>query len=160
MNRVFKCIENMGKAIAILLFILSAIFILFEVIIRKMTGISFPWLQEFCRYAFVYYTIICVSQGITKDAHTKVEPFKSSIKIARLFDIISNLAVSVFSAVLCFFAIGHLLKMIKIGTITTGLKIPIWLCFIILPIGFFEISIRSLYLACNSIKHKAEKKVR
>ena len=105
------------------------------------------------RYALVYCTMICASMGISIDGHTRMDAVTDLLhgKVAKIVRILSNLIPAVGCFYLCYWAYIHVIKMMMVGTMTTGLKIPLWTCYLIMPLGMAGMAIRSLVLVIQDI---------
>ena len=97
--------------------------------------------------------MICASMGISIDGHTRMDAVTDLLhgKVAKIVRILSNLIPAVGCFYLCYWAYIHVIKMMMVGTMTTGLKIPLWTCYLIMPLGMAGMAIRSLVLVIQDI---------
>lgn len=152
-RKIYNGFTLMEKILVTALFMFITLAVVFDVLRRKLFGISLPWIEELSRYALVYCTMICASMGISIDGHTRMDAVTDLLhgKVAKIVRILSNLIPAVGCFYLCYWAYIHVIKMMMVGTMTTGLKIPLWTCYLIMPLGMAGMAIRSLVLVIQDI---------
>lgn len=155
LKKIYDGFTLAEKVLVTGLFMFITLAVVFDVIRRKTVGISLPWIEELSRYTLVYCTMICASMGITCDGHARMDAVTGLLrgKVAKIVRILSNLIPAVGCFYLCYWAYVHVVKMMAVGTMTTGLQIPLWICYLIMPIGMAGIAIRSLVLVINDIRN-------
>ena len=153
LRKIYNGFTLMEKILVTALFMFITLAVVFDVLRRKFFGISLPWIEELSRYALVYCTMICASMGISIDGHTRMDAVTDLLhgKVAKIVRILSNLIPAVGCFYLCYWAYLHVIKMMMVGTMTTGLKIPLWTCYLIMPLGMAGMAIRSLVLVIQDI---------
>lgn len=149
---IFTMVEKVALT-ALFLFLTFAI--VFDVFRRKLVGVSLPWIEELGRYTLVYCTMICASMGITSDGHARMDAVVGLLKgkVLKAVRILSNLLPSAACFYLAYWAYVHVQKMAQVGTMTTSLGIPLWLCYLVMPLGMMGIAIRSLVLVGTDIRN-------
>ena len=155
LKKIYDGFTLLEKIVISALFMFITVAIVFDVIRRKTAGISLPWIEELARYTLVYCTMICASMGITTDGHARMDAVTGLLKgrFKKVVRILSNIIPSVGCFYLCYWAYMHVQKMSTVGTMTTTLHIPLWYCYLIMPLGMAGIAVRSLALVIKDIIH-------
>lgn len=155
LKKAYHIFTRIEIVLTTLLFLFMTGSIVFDVIRRKLWGISLPWIEELGRYTLVYCTMIAASMGITSDGHPRMDAVVGLLKgkALKVVRILSNVISSAGCLYLSYWAFVHVSKMIKIGTMTTSLGFPLWICYAIMPVGMIGISVRSLALVLRDIKN-------
>lgn len=155
LHKIYSGFTLVEKILVTAMFMFITLAVVFDVVRRKTMGISLPWIEELSRYTLVYCTMICASMGITCDGHARMDAVTGLLrgKVAKAVRILSNLIPAAGCFYLCYWAYVHVAKMMAVGTMTTGLKIPLWTCYLIMPLGMAGIAIRSTILIINDIRN-------
>lgn len=155
LKKVYRIFTRVEIVLTSSLFLFMTCAIVFDVFRRKLWGISLPWIEELGRYTLVYCTMIAASMGITSDGHARMDAVVGLLKgkVLKIVRILSNIIPSAACFYLSYWAYLHVAKMVKIGTMTTSLGIPLWACYAIMPAGMLGIAVRSLVLVIRDIKN-------
>ena len=97
LRKIYNGFTLMEKILVTALFMFITLAVVFDVLRRKLFGISLPWIEELSRYALVYCTMICASMGISIDGHTRMDAVTDLLhgKVAKIVRILSNLIPAV-----------------------------------------------------------------
>lgn len=147
MGRVWKCFDSGIKSISeicgyicnIIIFILSVI-IFYEVVVRYLFVKPTIWTTEISQYFLAALCFLGASYALKHKGHIMVDLFVSrlSSRTRNIFDAIVGLAALLFCAVLGWQ--GYLLWYEALTlqfTSETILTVPLWIVYIVFPIGMF-----------------------
>ena len=93
LRKIYNGFTLMEKILVTALFMFITLAVVFDVLRRKLFGISLPWIRGVeLRYALVYCTMICASMGISIDGHTRMDAVTDLLhgKVAKIVRILSQ----------------------------------------------------------------------
>lgn len=153
-RKVTKGIETAEIAILFCMFFFLSFAIVADVLCRKFLAFSFSWLEELSRCFFIFSSFLGASIAVTRDEHPKMTAVHTFIgeKKANILFIIVNILCAVFFA--CMAAVGwqQVMNLIRMGTMTSTLKIPLWTAYIIIPLSMMGMVIRFALCVVDCIK--------
>lgn len=116
-----------------------------NVIYRFIFDKAFAWSDELVRYLIIYVTFIGCSGCIRRRDHIAIDivaAFIKNKKIIRIMAAAVSLICAVFSGVVTFYGIQLVLKVIRFPQMTAGLRIPQYVPYLMVPVGFFLMTLR------------------
>lgn len=127
----------------------------YQVVARYGFGVTNAWCDELSRYALAWLGYISASYAITYNAHIKIDLFikiwpKSWRKGVKL---LSNVIFFAYALVVAYFSSVWLYGLMKTGAITLGLKLPMALFCLIIPLGHLLMAVRLVQLEIRLIKN-------
>lgn len=160
-RKVTKGIETAEIAVLFCMFFFLSFAIVADVICRKFFAFSFSWLEELSRYFFIFSSFMGASIAVTRDEHprmTAVHTFIGEKKANVLYTIVNALC-AVFFACMMVVAWTQVMNLVRMGTMTSTLKIPLYLAYLIIPVSMIGMVIR--YVLCfveciKKFKHPGE----
>lgn len=168
MRKILSTADKILVQIETYLMVLSMVVFAFSVVVdvlcRKLFGFSLSFMQELGKYLMVWATFIGASLGVKYDEHPSMTLVIDSVP--RIPKMIMSALVNLVSCGACGFAaywsVKQFLLLRKMGTMTTTLgKIPVYVLYIIVPLGLIMMTIRFLIQAfCRPIAIAAEGKGR
>ena len=157
MKNVIRFLDNhLEEVICVFLSVLYLTLALVQIIARYTT-LTLPWTEEAARYTFIWSCFIGVPWATRKLAHLKVDILilKLSPKMHRIYMIASHALVLVASAFITYFGWEVCMKQMTIGQMMTGLPLPMWIMYLILPVSFALNIIRCVEIIVEEIKAPA-----
>ena len=108
----------------------------FQVLNRFMLHSSAPWTEELCRYAFIWVAFLGVANGVKRGTHLNVDLIDSVLpkKVKAVLDVVLDAAFLLLMAYMLKISIDYLMRVARYGTVSVGLKIPMWIVYSILPL--------------------------
>ena len=108
----------------------------FQVLNRFMLHSSAPWTEELCRYAFILVAFLGVANGVKRGTHLNVDLIDSVLpkKVKAVLDVVLDAAFLLLMAYMLKISIDYLMRVARYGTVSVGLKIPMWIVYSILPL--------------------------
>ncbi len=159
MKKGGQILDKSEEILAVILFSLMSIIILWAVICRFILKIPFSWGEESARYLMIWGIFIGISIGVRTNAHLGVEAF------VELLPKRMHRYVEAFSEVLCFaiYVILFILSMQLIvvmyskGQTSAAMHIPMWWAYLAMPVGLFLSCVRTLNVFYSNYIKKKDK---
>ena len=138
-----KVLEKVLKSLCVVLFVEMAIVTFMQVVSRYIFGASFFWAEELARFSMVWIAFLGAAIAIAHNSHTNINFFVNLLPktIKKYVEIAQDLACLFF--VVCVIFYSWPIVSITMKNLSTGLKIPMGLVYISLPVSGF---IMILYL--------------
>ena len=136
------------------MFIFLSFAIVVDVIGRKFFAFSFSWLEELSRYCFIVCTFIGASIAVSRDEHPKMTAIQHILgeKRARVLQIISDVICILLFCFIFYHSVQQTVNMANIGTMTTSLKIPLFLIVSIIPLSTFGMIVRYIFALMQKLR--------
>lgn len=114
-----------------------AVCILFlQVILRYVFAASLPWIEEAARYLFIYFTWVGTSIAASSDQHVRFEVLDNRFpKLERYLKVLRNLICAAVSLFMLVYGVRLILIMQRHVALSPSMKIPMWVCYSIVPLG-------------------------
>lgn len=144
--KIIKVInEKLEFSLLVLLSIVTVVVVFAQVVCRLTAG-SLPWSEELARYCFIWMVCIGTSYAVKCDKLTKVDLIVNLLgdKQKRVVSAMVNLLVVVFSAVVVYYGMAAVAKMLAFGQTSPALKIPKGYIYFAAPFGFGLAGIRAI----------------
>lgn len=138
MTRIFEGLSSIIKVIGNAFIVMMTLVIGFQIILRYFFHSSAAWPEEACRYSMLWL-VFCGIILMEKDSrHLKVEVLydMASPFIKKVFDIINKIVTIVFYSIACYLSYKMTLLVKMTGQVGVGLPVPVWMVWLILPVGF------------------------
>ncbi len=124
--------ETLGGILMAVIFICAT----FQVINRFLLHFSAPWTEELCRYAFIWIAFLGIANGVKRGTHLNVNLIEDLLP-KKVITVLNVALDAVFLALMGYMfkiSLGYLAKVARYGTLSVGLKIPMWIVYLILPL--------------------------
>ena len=124
--------EILGGILMVVIFLCTT----FQVLNRFVLHFSVPWTEELCRYAFIWVAFLGVANGVKRGTHLNVDLIDSVLpkKVKAVLDVVLDAAFLLLMAYMLKISIDYLMRVARYGTVSVGLKIPMWIVYSILPL--------------------------
>ncbi len=138
-----KVFEKILNCMCVILFIEMAIVTFAQVVSRYVFGISFFWAEELARFSMVWIAFLGAAIAIAHNSHTNINFFVNLLPktIKKYVEIAQDLVCLFF--IVCVIFYSWPIVNITMKNLSTGLRIPMGLVYISLPVSG---SIMILYL--------------
>ncbi|MDO5115628.1 MAG: TRAP transporter small permease subunit [Synergistaceae bacterium] len=154
---VWRVLEKWYKVISLLTWLLMGsmcLLIGFQILNRFLFHVPAAWTEEFCRYNFVWLTMVASSKAMHDRQQLAVDimPYLLASK-----PMLKNI-IKLFAQILALFFLAVIFKQTvlfclnSIGTSCLTVRIPILYVYIILPIGFLSMFLFELEHTANTMK--------
>lgn len=147
--------QHLEEVILSIFLILIACVMMLQVIMRYVVGSSLSWAEEFCRYLFVWSSLLSIGYSIRKKTILRVdsliEMFPFGLK--RLFKIAVEIIVLVFFAYLFVKSIPVVNMIKESGQTSPAMEIPMYIVYLSAIVGFLLAVIRSIQSLLEMVKN-------
>lgn len=146
MAKIMRLLDKLETVLMVSGMIIAVAVIFFQIILRFIFNSATPWIEEFARYLFIYFTWIGASAAILTDQHIRVDLVQEKFPQAKkYFEVVST--VICLCIALFMFINGRelLLTMAKFSAVSPTMKIPMWICYMAVPMGGLLMTIKYLY---------------
>lgn len=141
-NKVLSQAENISIGIALL----GATFMItINVINRFLFHQAFAWSDELVRYLIIYVTFIGCASCVRKQDHIAIDVVQSFVKNQTVLCVLSifvGIICVVFSGMITVYGVQLVAKVIRFPQLTAGLRIPQYIPYIMVPVGFALMTLR------------------
>ncbi|MCQ5146051.1 TRAP transporter large permease subunit [Enterocloster bolteae] len=152
--------ENFEKIFCCFGLLLSVLSIVWQVAYRYLltrftvSGTGAVWAEEMARFAFVWFTYLCVPIAIKKGKMIRVDGLFKSLpaRLQKLLWVTMDVLLLITSLILLYYGAGQVLRMIRMPTKTPAMLIPYYLPYAILPFSFTMIVVRIIQTGVNHVK--------
>lgn len=136
--------EQLEEWVLIISFIALILLVFIQVLSRYVINFSFGWTEELSRYLLIWITWISASYAIRKQEHIRIDVVKKMLpaSMQKGLEVIVVLLWSIFAAVLTVQGTKIVMTIKKTGQISASLEWPMWVMYLILPIGGLLMGIR------------------
>ena len=159
MKKLDAAVSNIEELIATIGLGAMSIITIVAVFFRYVLHSPITWSEEAARYLMIWSTLLGISIATKQKAHLGIDIFVSMApkKIQRILEIFSWSMLIVMYLFLVWTSILFILTAIKTGNVTPMLRIPFYIIYLALPIGFGLRAIRGLQVLIAIIKGVEEK---
>ena len=129
-----------------------------EVFSRFLLGKSFSWMEELCRYLFVWSSYIGVAIAVKHKEQLRILMLMDLLKIrfpklVRVLYVISELVFTVFCLLVFYYSIGMLENMMRFKQVSAALEIDVMYAYLIIPISMALTVFRNLQGLLRDIRN-------
>lgn len=162
MKRFWKVVyHGLEEYLMIFLTIVLTLVIFLQVIFRYLVGAPLYWPEEMARYCFVFCTFLSLGYCMKNNVSLKVDllvnklPQKQQkyVEIARL--VLTMLLYGYF----CYYSVEFVQNAIESGQTTAALELPVYLLYMIVPVGFALGIIRGIIRLILCIQDKLQDEI-
>lgn len=137
---------------------LLVVFLGAEVFSRFILGHSFTWMEELCRYLFIWGSYIGIAVAIKRKEQVRILCFAEVLrkycpKAAKGMYILSELCFTAFCLLVVYFSVGMIENMVTFKQISGALEINMIYPYSIIPLSMLIIAFRTLQRVYKDIKH-------
>ena len=129
-----------------------------EVFSRFLLGKSFSWMEELCRYLFVWSSYIGVAIAVKHKEQLRILMLMDLLKIrfpklVRVLYVISELVFTVFCLLVFYYSIGMIENMMRFKQVSAALEIDVMYAYLIIPISMALTVFRTLQGLLRDIRN-------
>lgn len=161
MKKVFRLLGKLEERIAVILFILGSIICIYGIFMRYVLNNPITWSTEIFETLMVASIFIGFGMALKDERHIVVDLVYDRMPpfIKKVLNILSNLLGSGFSVYLTIMGI----KMVNVaqsqGRVSIDVGIPIWITYLIMPIGMALLSFYFLLRTVKAIRTPAHEEL-
>ena len=154
MKTLDKIVSKFEELIAVIGLSAMTVITLVAVFFRYVLKDPIIWSEEAARYLMVWSTMLGISIATRQKAHLGIDIFISMApkKIQRGLEIFSTLMMIVMFVFLAIISVVFIQSAIRTGNVSPMLRIPFYIIYLALPLGFGLGAIRSIQDLVDVIK--------
>lgn len=146
MKLIKKLDQSLEEWILGALLIGMAVILLIQILMRAVVGSSLTWAEEVARYFYVWSVFLSLGCTIRSGNILKVDLLLGHLPglLRRSLQIFLDLIETVFYAYLAYISVSVVGSVRISGQTSPALEIPMYLVYLIIPVGFVLASLRSV----------------
>ena len=154
MKTLDKIVSKVEELITVVGLSAMTIITLVAVFFRYVLQSPIIWSEEAARYLMVWSTMLGISIATRQKAHLGIDIFVSMApkKLQRALEIFSTLMMIVMFVFLTGISIVFIQSAIRTGNVSPMLRIPFYIIYLALPLGFGLSAVRSVQDLVDVIK--------
>ena len=154
MKTLDKIVSKVEELIAVIGLSAMTVITLVAVFFRYVLQSPIIWSEEAARYLMVWSTMLGISIATRQKAHLGIDIFVSMApkKLQRALEIFSTLMMIVMFVFLTIISIVFIQSAIRTGNVSPMLRIPFYIIYLALPLGFGLSAVRSIQDLVDVIK--------
>lgn len=136
--------------------IVMAIILIGNVIARAVFSHSWTFAEEVGQALVLIVTFVGIGYGAKKGRHISMSAFFDLLpeKIQKIFMYIISSVTAISMFVLAYLSIQYVIKVQQLGRVSPALRIPMYLIYIFVPVGFFLGGIQYVLIFIKNIREK------
>lgn len=158
LKRLIHIFNKTEEIIMVVMLVIMVILVFLQVIMRYVFNNSLTWTEELARYMFIWVSWLGISIGTQRNEHITidvvVDRFKGKGYIAIMT--IADLCTIAILFALAYFGVVLTMQIFDFHTVSTVLKIPMWIIYVCLPISCTLMMIRVIVKMIERIRGKEE----
>ncbi|MDL2266472.1 TRAP transporter small permease [Desulfovibrio sp. OttesenSCG-928-G15] len=129
-----------------------------EVFSRFLLGRSFTWIEEMCRYLFVWSSYLGIAIAIKHKEQLRVLMLMNLLEkrfpqLVRACFVLSELIFTAFCAIVFYYSISLIDNMSRFKQVSAALEIDVKYAYLIIPISMFLAAFRTLQSLYRDFKN-------
>jgi len=146
--------QHIEELILSFLLMLIACVMMLQVFMRYVVGSSLSWAEEFCRYLFIWSSLLSIGYSIRKKTILRVDSLIEALpfKVKKFFRVAIELVVLTFFTYLFLNAIPVVGMIKESGQVSPAMEIPMYLVYLSAVVGFLLAVIRSAQSLWDTVR--------
>ena len=148
LDKVLYAVES---NVALVCFVSMMVVILYGIVMRFVLRAPNPYGEEFSRYMMIYFIYLGVSLNVRFRGHLAVEMIVDAMPDAprKFFKVLSDLITIAAYVILTILATQFFLNQKAIGQSSSAMRLPMYIVYLSMAVGFAFASLRSALLFWN-----------
>ena len=154
MKKALDIFRTLEKVLLVIPLAFLFVCIVINILMRAFFQSGISWLEEFSRYVFVFSTFLGASIAVESDQHPKMTAVVDAVPAGagQILKIAGNLLCAVLCLAVAYYGYQQILKMIANGAMASSVPVPLYVPYLIIPLGMLVSSIRYLCLVWQSVR--------
>ena len=146
MKKALDVFRTLEKVFLVVPVAFLCVCVVVNIFMRAFFQSGISWLEEFSRYVFVFATFLGASIAVESDQHPKMTAVVDAVpqKASLVLKIVGNLFCAALSFVVAYYGYLQIMKMAANGAQASSLPIPLYVPYLIIPLGMLVSAIRYL----------------
>ena len=129
-----------------------------EVFSRFLLGRSFSWIEELCRYLFVWSSYLGVAIAVKHKEQLRVLMLMDTLekhfpRLVKVCYVLSEISFAVFCLLVFYYSINMLENMSRFKQVSASLEIDVMYAYLIIPISMVITTFRVVQGLCRDFKN-------
>lgn len=157
MERLFRLIQRAEELVLAGAILAIAGLTILNVISRSFLGASLAFTEELCQFLIVLVTFAGLSYGASRGRHIRMTAIYDALGRRARKIIMTGIAATT-AALLLFLAwqaLEYALVVRRLGSVSPVLQVPLYLVYLIAPIGLLMAGIQYLLTAARNLRREA-----
>ena len=154
--------DHFEETLMVILLVVISWVCLIQVIIRNIPGIQpLTWAEEFCRFCWIWSVFLSLPYTIRKGNMLRVSVLLDLLPqwMHKIVNIIVDLITTASMALLAFYSVSVVGKIMNSGETSPAMLWPIWIVYAVMLFGYAMGVFRGLQMAFIHVKHFGEKEL-
>lgn len=159
LKKIMKVVNRSEEILVVVITIAMLLVVTWSVICRRFLGIPFLIGEELSRYLMIYAVFIGIPMGVRMNSHIGIHAIVEALpaKAAFAVDCIKYILLLATYIVLTVISVMMVSHFSMTGQVSTMMRIPMAIVYIILPIGFFFSTVHTIEEFVRELRNKKEK---
>ena len=161
MKKVLAILQKLEAALCITMFLIMTGCCILQVLNRNIFKISsISWTEELARFSMIWMALLGSEMGLRYGKQMSVEAVVNKLPrtVKKFVEVIGDLVCAIFAGVAGWFSIPFLKTAIDSNQISTAMKLPMWIVYLILPTVLFAMCGYEIYHIWEDWTGKSEEK--
>lgn len=144
MKHIWKLIENAIEMISAFLILIMIVLLFFNSMMRYFAGQSLAWCEELCRFMLIGIVFLGICVAIRKGILLRIDILDTALQGKPVLNVIKVVIGIIAIVTQIAFAYSGIL-LVEVGRLSysSALAIPMWIVYLIVPIGYILGAIQS-----------------
>ncbi len=154
--------EHLEESLLVIGLVLISVVCLVQVIFNKVPFLhSLTWSEEFCRFVWIWSVFLSLGYTIKKGSMLRVNVVLDLLPqtLRKIVNIAVDVVVLFSMALMCYYSIEVVGYIKSSGELSAAMRIPIWLIYASITVGFGLGVVRSVEQIVYHVKHFNEKEL-
>lgn len=155
-NKIIGAIINAFEVWSLILCMFLLTTLLIVNVIAREFFVSIYYAEEVAEFLLIFVTFVGVSYGVRKARHIRMGAFFDMMnpKLEKVFMIIIAAVSAVVMFIMAFTAYEYVMVAMQRGHETGALRLPYWIFYAIIPVGFFLAGIQYIRTILKNLTEK------
>ncbi len=148
--------EHLEETILVVLLAFISCIELMQVVCRNVDFIpSLTWAEELCRFLWIGTVFISLPYTVRTETMLRVTALVDILpwKLHNIMNVIVDIVIAIALAFLGYYAVDAMSAVLTSGELSSAIRFPMWILYLIIVIGFFAGALRSIQMFVIHIKH-------
>ena len=138
MKHLDKLLDLFEEYACFITLTIMTVAVFLQIVNRSFLARPFPWGEELARYMMIWAIMLGTSAGVKIGAHVGVNTFVDMIpgRAKVIFTLGTGIVALAFYVLVSILAVQLVVGIQRTGQLSPALRIPVWLAYLALPVGF------------------------
>lgn len=147
-DKILKIVGMLQNIFSVLPLVAMCFIVLASVIMRYALKIPFTWGEEAARYLMIFAAMLAIGMGVREKSHLGVTIFTSLLrgKLQKAVNGFAQIVSLAIYMILTYLSWEFIIAQYKFGQLSAALKLPMYLVYSMMLLGFGFSCIETMYL--------------